>query len=114
MASFQNIVMIVATIILILSLCFIGLGLYRQKYRSDYPPVIANCPDYWLDVSGNGAECNMDTNNPIGTCTGPMDFTQATWAGQSGGCSKYKWAKGCGVTWDGITNNPDLCAGGGT
>jgi hypothetical protein len=111
MASFQNIVLITATIILIITLCFIGLALYRQKYKSDYPPIIANCPDYWIDSSGNGAACMPDSKNLIGTCTGTMDFTKPQWSAQgTGQCSKYKWAKSCNLSWDGITNNADICS----
>jgi hypothetical protein len=114
MATFQNIVMITSTVILIVSLCFIGLALYKQKYSGDYPPIIANCPDYWIDSSGNGARCVVDPRNQIGTCTGPMDFTSAVWNGEgTGACSKYKWAKSCNLSWDGITNNADICGASG-
>jgi len=112
MATFQNIVMISATIILIIALCFIGLALYRQKYKSDYPPIIANCPDYWIDSSGNGKACNQDSNpnNQVGTCQGPMDFTAPQWNGSgTGNCAKFKWAKSCNLSWDGITNNANIC-----
>ena len=113
MATFQEIVMTTATIILIISLCFIGLALYRQKYNADYPPVIANCPDYWIDASGNGSNCTPDGVNSNGTCTSKMDFTAPNWNGQgTGACNKYKWAQSCNLTWDGITNNADLCGGG--
>ena len=112
MAGFQKIVVIVATAILIISLCFIGLSLYNQKYKADFPPIIANCPDYWIDSSGNGSACKQDDKNPIGTCPGPMNFTTPQWAGQNTGpCNKFKWAKGCNLTWDGITNNADICSG---
>lgn len=112
MATFQNIVLIVATAILIISLCFIGLSLYNQKYKADFPPIIANCPDYWIDSSGNGSACKQDDQNPIGTCPAMMDFTSPQWAGQNTGpCNKFKWAKGCNLTWDGITNNADICGG---
>jgi hypothetical protein len=118
MATFQYIVMITSTVILIISLCFIGIALYKQKYSGDYPPIIANCPDYWIDSSGNGARCVVDPNNPNGNqtanCTGSMDFTQAQWSGQgTGACSKYKWAKTCNLSWDGITNNADICGASG-
>ena len=110
MATFQNIVMIAATMILIVALTFIGLALYRQNYKSDYPPIIANCPDYWIDSSGNGAACNQDSNNPVGTCTVQMDFTAPQWKNAStGNCTKFKWAKSCNLSWDGITNNANIC-----
>jgi len=33
-----------------------------------------------------------------------MDFTGDTYTGPSGICNKRKWAKQCGLTWDGITD----------
>ena len=58
MATFQTIVMITASIILVISLCFIGLALRKQKNSAIFPPVIANCPDYWVvDGSGNNTKC---------------------------------------------------------
>ena len=38
-----------------------------------------------------------------------MDFTGDQWDGSTGDCRKSKWATGCDLTWDGITNNPDVC-----
>ena len=108
--TFQSTVMTVAISFLIVSLCFIGLALYRQKYKADYPPVIPNCPDYW-DMSGNICVSNPKVGNQtLGSCTAPMDFTLPTWAGINGACAKYKWAKDCNLTWDGITNMADTCS----
>ena len=122
MASFQNIVMTTASIILIICLIFIGIGLYRKKYKADYPPIIANCPDYWQDSSENWRDSSGNTNgskcvNPLGlgkagACnnrTTVMDFTTGQWTGSSGLCNKSKWAKECNLTWDGITNNSEIC-----
>jgi len=103
---FQKTVSIIAVIMLIISLSFIGLALYRQKYNPEYPPVVPNCPDYW-DASGN--LCVNYHNLGSETCFGDMDFTTAQWSGDSGLCSKYKWAKSCNLTWDGVTNRPELC-----
>jgi hypothetical protein len=105
MAVFQKTVVTIAITILIISLCLIGITLYRQKYTSNYPPVIANCPDYW-DVSGNFCKNSMDLGNS--KCNANMDFTTAQWSGNSGLQKKYDWAKACNLTWDGITNNTDL------
>ena len=33
-----------------------------------------------------------------------MNFNQQPFTGDNGSCSKYRWATGCGVTWDGITS----------
>ena len=32
-----------------------------------------------------------------------MDFTGDFWQGSTGDCNKYKWARACDLTWDGIT-----------
>ena len=103
---FQKTVSIVAIIILIIALCFIGLALYRQKYNSKYPPVIPNCPDYW-DASGNSCINHHSLGNA--ECHGDMDFSTAQWSGAAGMCGKYKWSKQCNLAWDGISNRPDLC-----
>ena len=107
--TFQSTVMTVAISFLIVSLCFIGLALYRQKYNSVYPPVIPNCPDYW-DMSGNICISNPKVGNQTPTCTDSKDFTSEMYAGFAGACNKYKWAKECNLTWDGITNIANTCA----
>ena len=110
MATFQTIVMITATIILVISLCFIGLALRKQKNSAVFPPVIANCPDYWTDASGNnGSKCINEKNIGNTSCASTMDFSVPMFAGTTGTCTKLKWAQKCNLSWDGITNNPDNC-----
>ena len=100
--SFQKISLMVATIFLVLMLGLIAFMLYKAKSQVQYPPDIAECPDYWT-VSGNGV-CNNVKN--LGTnCQSPMDFSGPEWQGDSGLSAKYHWANACRVTWDGITNN---------
>lgn len=113
--TFQSTVMTIAIFCLIIALCFIGLALYREKYNSTFPPVIANCPDYW--ESGINAEgknvciSRPGLGNQSSGCTGEIDFS--TWgAGAEAGrenCEKYEWAKKCNLTWDGITNVDETC-----
>ena len=103
---FQKTVSTIAIIILIVSLCFIGIMLYRQNNVLSYPPVIANCPDYW-DASGNMCINSMNLGNS--RCSVPMDFTTAQWSGNNSTCAKYTWATSCNLTWDGITNQVDSC-----
>jgi hypothetical protein len=114
MASFQSIVVVIAIILLIVCLIFIGIALSKTKNDGQWPPIVGDCPDYWIDTSGNGGNCvNV---RDLGTCTTggngvapggqhiAMNFTVAPYIGSSGLCSKYTWANGCGVTWDGITS----------
>jgi len=113
--NFQKIILIIAIVILMITLVFIGYALYNSSLQEQWPPLIGDCPDYWVDMSGNGGQCV--NNLRLGTCNIPtagnqnaMDFTSNTFAGSNGTCAKYTWAKGCGVTWDGITSGvPNPC-----
>ena len=107
--NFQKIVLTIAIILLIVALVFIGISLGQAKASETWPPIVGECPDYWVDLSGNGAMC-VNTHL-LGTCNIPssdnknsMDFTSSTFSGAGGTCAKYTWANGCGVTWDGITS----------
>jgi len=108
--NFQYIVLTIAVVLLLLCMILISIALIKSKKAEQWPPLIGDCPDYWVDLSGNGAQCvNM---KDLGTCNGSvpegrhlqMDFTVAPYIGQNGLCAKYKWATGCGITWDGITS----------
>ena len=109
--GFQKIVLTIAIFILILCLIFIGIALYRGRKNDIYPPVVADCPDYWQDMSnGDGSNCVNKLNLGSSGCNSTMDFSGSTWDGSSGLCNKYKWARGCDLTWDGITNNKSACS----
>ena len=117
MDSFQKTVLTIAVIVLIIILIIVAITLRSSKDDEVWPPVVGDCPDYWVDTSGNGGNCvNVKY---LGTC-GPaspanknvvtnfqnaqkMDFSsQST-------CQKYTFATNCGIVWDGITgtqNNP--------
>ena len=108
MANFQGIVLIITVILLIIAIILIAIVLMNSKASAQWPPLIGDCPDYWVDMSGNGAKCiNM---HDLGSCPKhsgekhlTMDFTVDPYIGSNGLCSKYQWAQGCGVTWDGIS-----------
>lgn len=111
MANFQSITVIVAIVILIICLIFIGIQLRKSKYDKQYPPVTGDCPDYWLDMSdGTGSNCiNKQADLGNADCAKTMDFSGAFWTGDSGLCRKSQWAKRCNLTWDGVTNNSHAC-----
>lgn len=107
--GFQTIVLTVATIILLILLVIIGLTLSKAAYPETWPPIVGDCPDYWVDMSGNGEAC-LNTHS-LGTCNIPqegnpntMNFNQKPFTGTDGDCYRYKWANSCKVTWDGITS----------
>lgn len=106
--NFQKIVMAGAIIVLIIILIFLGIGLSQSKKNAKWPPIVANCPDYWMDLSGNGTSCFNQQS--LGTCNIPssddqnvMNFNISPYNTVDGACAKYKWAKNCGVSWDGVT-----------
>ena len=107
--NFQKIVLIIAIILLIISLVFIGISLSKSKSNEVWPPLIGDCPDYWVDMDGKGSKC-VNTHD-LGTCVPDLtkeehlsvDFSVNPYIGVDGACSKYKWAQKCGVSWDGIS-----------
>ena len=105
--TFQKYALIIAVVFLVLMLGLIAFMLYKAKSQIVFPPDVAECPDYW-EVSGKGV-CNNVKN--LGSCSGPQDFSGSEWSGKTGLKKKYCWAKGCGITWDGVTNNNAFASG---
>jgi hypothetical protein len=108
--SFQKAVLLIAVVFLILFLIIIGVALSNSTSTAEWPPIVGSCPDYWVDLSGNGSQCF--NSHRLGKCPAyiptaddkkTMDFNQPPFNGTDGDCAKYKWANQCGVTWDGIT-----------
>jgi hypothetical protein len=107
--KFQMIVLTIAIIVLLVLLVIIGVSLSKASSGDNWPPVVGVCPDYWVDMSGNGDACS--NTQSLGTCNIPsassnatMNFNKSPFIGDNGTCSKYRWATACKVTWDGITS----------
>ena len=64
--SFQKAVLLIAVVFLILFLVLIGVALSNSTTTADWPPVVGSCPDYWVDLSGNGSQCF--NSHHLGTC----------------------------------------------
>jgi hypothetical protein len=108
MEGFQKIVLIIAIIVLIITLLFVGLALGGNSGET-WPPLEPTCPDWWIaDGSGNNTTCiNV---KDLGVCSAQsgekhqnMNFNSPMFTGDNGTCSKYTWANKCKVSWDGIT-----------
>ena len=103
-------------IAVIIVLCIVGYCMYLAKGNEQYPPSIANCPDnYTLDVCGNCVSPSTMTfsSNATPDCSF-NNFSKVPYIAtginfDSGNCKKKIWAQKCGVTWDGLTNNGDIC-----
>ena len=102
--TFQIIVASIAIIVLIGSLTVVGYSLYTNQHNAKFPPVSSECPDYWT------AKDNICYNTQhLGTCGMSKNFNTHYFEGADGPCRRNTWAKNCGTTWDGITNNPKIC-----
>ena len=109
MQYFQSLVIKISITLLILALILIAIFAYSDRSQAEYPPVLANCPDYWLDRSaGKGSQCINTKNLGSSGCKRIMNFSTGEWKGKSGLCKKSKWAKACDITWDGISNR-NMC-----
>ena len=72
--NFQYAVITIVILLLIISLILIGIALAKSKNTQQWPPVVGNCPDYWTDLSSNGAQCvNV---KDLGTCNASISSGQ--------------------------------------
>ena len=107
MASFQKTVLWVAIIIFICLMVLIAVMMNSAKSTMAFPPQIGACPDYWQKLLDGTCQNVQGLGNE---CGGPIDFNKPEYQGNEGLKKKCKFAKGCGIEWDGITNqDPSLC-----
>lgn len=109
--SFQKIILVIAIILLIITLVMFGIAIHNFKRDEKFPPVQAVCPDYWKAERDEKGETLCENVHKLGnsSCQTTMNFSKGAFAGPNGSCNKKKWASACGITWDGITNSPQLC-----
>ena len=55
--NFQKWIIVIFTIILVIILIYLGMNINKPDTSILWPPITANCPDYWADVNGNGTYC---------------------------------------------------------
>ena len=102
MANFQGIVLMITVGLFIVSLILIVVFLSYSKSEVVWPPLMSNCPDYWVDTAGNNVCVNvhkLGTGFPEPT-DGKQFYSQDFTSMDE--CSKYKWANDHQVWWDGI------------
>lgn len=111
--NFQKIVIVIAIILLILALAFIGAAISNEKNTHDFPPVIAECPDYWShDVEQNKCVNDHELGDDIPGYGKLKEFLindpRITTGPGAGMCNKKNAMNDFKLSWDGITNNPKL------
>ena len=103
--DFKYLVLVLAVILLIVCLVFMGIFLMQTR-SSEWPPSVKDCPDYW-DPSGNYC---VNTFEIGGTMTGCTSTEGIVFSGdQDGLCAKKAYAENCEITWDGVTNAGKTC-----
>ena len=108
--NFQRIVLLIAGLLFAGFMITIVYSMLKANTIGEWPPVIANCPDNWV-MDDKGKTCT-NTNGLFnkGNCIS-IDTSLPEYVGAGGLCQKHQWSKNCGVNWDGISNNPGVCAG---
>jgi hypothetical protein len=106
--NFKYTISIIAIIIFFLSLFIIGYIVYKNKSDisgTSWAPLVSNCPDYWIDLKGDGSACQNIYG--LGSCN---KRTTLDLSNLVTNCDKYNWSIKNKLTWDGITNmNPSNC-----
>lgn len=127
--DFYTIVLIIAVVLLILTLTYVGIKMSTAKYNNKtnvpFPPVMSTCPDYWqvngnvcvipangklntgsiYDLNGNSV---LNANSTFGYDSGNsiIDFKNETWGkmGKSSICQQKDWTGKYNIIWDGVSN----------
>lgn len=109
--SFQKIVLMIASVLLVIVLITFGIAFHDNKDNKKFPPVQSQCPDFWEVKQGKDGITLCENVKELGksNCQREMNFNVMPFIGQSGPCNKRKWANSCEITWDGITNAYGNC-----
>jgi len=131
MEFFYIIVSVIAVVVLILVLTFIGLMIKNGNKTQTFPPNTAQCPDLWIPDGSfchynggnngnyNGFTTTTNTNTIVYDKTPPfftygglintgsttINTSDPQWetTGTSSNCAKKKWATSNNIQWSGIT-----------
>lgn len=113
LGPFQKTATMVAIGVLVFALIFVAIMLVVEANNpGKFPPYSSTCPDYWnMEQNKNGKDVCVNNNN-LGKIQNKgcrqMQPDNSIFSGDAGECNKYKYAKACTITWDGITNSQDL------
>ena len=101
--TFQKTVLVVATVLLILILTILAILLYN-KAAVQYPPEIGDCPDYFTPREKDGKLLCYNTKDLGNSTCEPWYKPDLSGAGEAGLIRRCQKAKGCGWTWEGVTD----------
>lgn len=113
--NFYKFICILAFVVLIISLACIGVALTTSSSDVVFPPNIASCPDFYVKDKDGVCNATFQLGSDDEDCTSKSfdvsgdGFSNPGMGPTSGICAKKTWAENCGVNWDGITNNNEVC-----
>jgi hypothetical protein len=115
--NFYTMVTVIAILLLISALAFVGWTMSKQKKIDDYPKLRTTCPDFWaIDKDGKcvrpgpgglnrGNESDDYFVGAYGVEGNIFNPADAGWASAGNAvCGKQKWSNSQGVAWDTVTN----------
>ena len=117
--SFQRNVSVIALIVLSIAFIIVGIVLLRMRKNVKFPANVAQCPDYFDVVKNDEGEVQCKFNHKSGSdvhtfysslppsCK-ELKPEDPEFIGVYGEINKCNWAKQCGITWDGISNQ-NIC-----
>ncbi len=121
-SNFYSMVLIVAILVLILVLAFMGWTMSKQAELQNFPIFQTTCPDHWdivVDPATNKPYCKrpavnyinrgkdgLESSTPGYDAATGFDFSNSGWSAAGDAvCAKKKWADTYEVAWDTITNS---------
>ena len=126
LSTFNKVIIIVTSIVLIISLLVYGLLINSaQKNNYKFPPKISKCPDYW-DISNNDSDITSckerGINNNNENFPNPPNSSVLTVSSNDISydtdimkyndkdliCGIYEWSNSNKISWSGITNDETL------
>ena len=112
--DFYTTVFIAFIILLIVTLAIVSTILSNMNKKQKFPSNISTCPDYYsLNEQGICLQNDAIFNNSSNECRmfspEKAKYNVKGTGSESGMCKKKQWANTCGVSWDGITNDMNIC-----
>tara|TARA_B100000424_G_scaffold160679_1_gene123070 strand:+ start:372 stop:743 length:372 start_codon:yes stop_codon:yes gene_type:complete len=117
LTTFNKITLNISIIILIISLIFMFIYIGNSFEKNNFPPVIADCPDYWTIkrdkdeniICQNNSNINKSRRNSGCNNYNIALFNERGTSYNDIKCAKYNWAKKCKLSWSGVTNDKNSC-----
>jgi len=99
--TFQKTVLIIALVLLILSLVIVGVLIKSAATTAKFPPEVSTCPDYFKVQNQNGT---IHCTNPLSLGSCSTGLTPQIGNDMDSRVKNCNLARGCEVTWDGLTS----------